>query len=69
MKNIDPNDPSKGKYYDYWEYAKKAVLNSKLIKRIQSYKEEKIRSMNQKNIDKLKKIMVCSRDLITVGQR
>ena len=55
-KNIDPNDPSKGKILDFWEYAKKYLLNNKLIKRIQSYKEDKIRNMNPKNIDKLKKI-------------
>lgn len=57
-KNIDPNDPSKGKIQDYWEHAKKYILNNKLIKRIQSYKEDKIRNMNPKGIDKLKKICV-----------
>ena len=33
-KNIDVNDPSKGKILDYWEYAKKYLFNNKLIKRI-----------------------------------
>jgi len=33
-KNIDPNDPSKGKILDYWDYAKKYLLNTRLIKRI-----------------------------------
>ena len=33
-KNIDPNDPSKGKMLDFWEYAKRSLLNNKLIKRI-----------------------------------
>jgi hypothetical protein len=33
-KNIDPNDPSKGKIQDYWDFAKKYLLNNKLIKRI-----------------------------------
>lgn len=44
-KNIDPNDPSKGKTQDFWEHAKKYVLNNKLIRRIQAYKEEKIRQI------------------------
>ena len=33
-KNIDVNDPNKGKIQDFWEYAKRAILNNKLIKRI-----------------------------------
>jgi len=33
-KNKDMNDPSKGKEQDYWEYAKRCVLNNKLILRI-----------------------------------
>lgn len=28
---------------DFWDYSKKKLLNNKLIKRIQSYSEEKIR--------------------------
>lgn len=57
-KHIDPNDRSKGLCQDFWEHAKKYILNNKLIKRIQSYKEDKIRSINPKHIEKLKKIMV-----------
>ena len=57
-KNVDPNDPSKGKILDYWEYAKKTLLNNRLIKRIQTYKEDKIRNMNPKGIEKLKVICV-----------
>jgi hypothetical protein len=34
IKNIDPNDISKGVKKDFWEYAKRCILNSKLIKRI-----------------------------------
>jgi len=48
FKNIDVNDPSKGKIQDFWDYAKKFVLNNKLIKRIQTYKEDKIKNMNEK---------------------
>ena len=33
-KNIDPNDPGKGKMLDFWEHAKKFILNNKLIKKI-----------------------------------
>ena len=31
FKNIDVNDPSKGKIQDFWDYAKQFVLNNKLI--------------------------------------
>ena len=53
LKNVDINDPSKGKEKDFWDYAKRSILNSKLIKRIQSYKEEKIKVINPKQIEKL----------------
>jgi len=58
MNYIDVNDHSKGKKQDYWGYSKKMVLNNKLIKRIQQYREEKIRSINPKNIEKLKILIV-----------
>jgi dynein heavy chain len=47
-KNKDTNDPSKGKEQDFWEYAKRCLLNNKLIVRIQSYREDKIKAMNPK---------------------
>ena len=53
-KNKDSNDPSKGKEQDYWEYAKKYLLNNKLIKKIQGYREEKIKIMQQKQVEKIK---------------
>ena len=57
-KPKDPSDPGKGKEQDFWEYAKKAMLNSKLISKIQSYKEEKIKNMNPKSIQRLKTLCV-----------
>jgi hypothetical protein len=45
MKPKDPTDPSKGKEPDYWAYAKTSILNNKLIGRIMTYREEKIKSM------------------------
>ena len=60
FKNIDVNDPSKGKIQDFWDYSKKFVLNNKLIKRIQTYKEEKIKSMSEKQIERIKKISVTN---------
>ena len=54
----DPNDPSKGKEKDFWEYSKRVLLNNKLIGKIQTYKEEKIKDMNPKSIQKLKTICV-----------
>ena len=53
-KNKDTNDPSKGKEQDFWEYAKRCLLNNKLILRIQSYREDKIKAMNPKSIEKVK---------------
>ncbi|CAD8132456.1 unnamed protein product [Paramecium pentaurelia] len=38
---------------DYWDYAKKCLLNDKLIKRIKSLKLEQIRQISFKNIQKL----------------
>jgi len=55
-KPKDPADPSKGKEKDFWAYAKQAILNNKLIGRIQSYREEKIKAMSQKSILRLKQI-------------
>ena len=57
-KAKDPSDPGKGKEQDFWEYSKRSLLNNKLIGRIQSYKEEKIKSMNNKSILKLKTLCV-----------
>jgi len=57
-KNIDQSDPTKGKQQDFWEYSKRVLLNNKLIGRIQSYKEDKIKSMNSKSVQKLKTLCV-----------
>ena len=57
-KPKDPSDPGKGKEQDFWEYSKRMLLNNKLIGKIQSYKEEKIKAMNPKSISKLKTLMV-----------
>lgn len=57
-KPKDPSDPGKGKEQDFWEYSKRVLLNSKLIDRIRSYKEEKIKAMNPKSIQKLKTLCV-----------
>ena len=64
MKFVDVNDHSKGKHQDFWGYAKKSVLNNKLIKRIQQYREEKIRAINPKSIEKLKVIHVSHNYII-----
>lgn len=55
-KPIDPADPTKGKVPDFWAYAKASVLNNKLIGRIQTYREDKIKAMNPKAIAKLNTI-------------
>lgn len=42
------------KKQDFWEYAKKKLLNDKLLSRVKDFKEEKIKAIPQKKVDKLK---------------
>lgn len=32
---------------DFWEYAKKFILNDRLLKRVSEYKPEKIKSLDK----------------------
>jgi dynein heavy chain len=47
------------KVQDFWEYAKKKMLNDKLIKKIQMFKEEKIRRISKERLAKLYVIHCC----------
>jgi hypothetical protein len=58
MKYKDPGDPGKGKEQDFWEYSKRSLLNNKLIGKIKSFNEDKIKGMNPKSINKLKTLLV-----------
>ena len=41
-----PKEPgSMEKVPDFWEYAKKSLLNDKLIKRVKDFKEEQIKAI------------------------
>ena len=56
---LKPKEPgSMEKVADYWEYAKKSILNSKLTDRLKEYNEDKILSIPQKNINDLKLLIV-----------
>jgi len=48
---------SNEKVQDFWDYSKKHLLNDKLIKRIQKFREEKIRKISHERIDKLYSIL------------
>jgi len=45
------------KIQDFWTYSKKNMLNAKLIGRVKDFREDKIRSIPEKNIAKLKVFM------------
>lgn len=50
-----PKEPgSIEKIQDFWEYAKKNLLNDKLIKRVKEFDEFKIKAIPQSKISKLK---------------
>lgn len=42
------------KIQDFWDYSKKKLLNDKLIKRIQEFREGEIRAIPEKNVEKLR---------------
>lgn len=45
------------KMQDFWGYSKKNLLNAKLISRVKDFREDKIRAIPQRNIDKLKQFV------------
>lgn len=46
------------KIQDFWTYSKKNLLNAKLIQRVKDFKEDKIKAIPEKNINKLKSFML-----------
>jgi dynein heavy chain len=42
------------KIQDFWAYCKKNTLNSKLISRVKDFREDKIKQIPDRNIQKLK---------------
>ena len=55
---MKPKEPgSIEKVPDFWEYAKKSLLNDKLIKRVKDFKEDQIKAIPQAKILKLKNFM------------
>ena len=44
------------KVKDYWDYAKKFILNDKLLKRVEEFKPQFIKDMNKSKMEKLKGI-------------
>ena len=42
------------KIQDFWVYARKNLLHSKLIGRVKDFREDKIKAIPDKNIQKLK---------------
>ena len=54
-----PKEPgSMEKIQDFWEYAKKSLLNDKLIKRVKDFKEDQIKGIPQAKILKLRAFML-----------
>lgn len=45
------------KIQDFWSYAKKNLLNAKLISRVKDFREDKIKAIPEKNIKKLEVFM------------
>jgi len=45
------------KVQDFWDYSKKSLLNDKLLKNIQDFKDEKIASIPPENIKKIRLIL------------
>ena len=45
------------KYQDFWEYSKKKVLDTNLIKRIQAFREDNIRKIQENKIKRLKELL------------
>jgi dynein heavy chain len=45
------------KYKDFWEYAKKHLLNERLIKVVQNFREDKIADIKQDSIERLRRLM------------
>lgn len=52
----NPENP-KEKHQDFWDYAKKKLLNDKLRKRVLDFREESIRNIPKAKIDKLSKFI------------
>jgi dynein heavy chain len=42
---------------EFWEYAKKSILNDRLIKRVKDFKEDRVRAIPDKNIHKLREFV------------
>ena len=42
------------KKQDFWDYSKKKILNDKLIKKVKDFREEEIRRIPSRGIEKLK---------------
>lgn len=55
MVPIAPGSMEKKK--DFWDYAKKKLLNDKLLGRVREFDSDKIRSINPNKVDKLKAFM------------
>ena len=53
-----PKEPgSMEKIQDFWTYSKKNLLNSKLISKVKDFREEKIKAIPEKNVQKLKQFI------------
>lgn len=53
-----PKEPgSMEKIQDFWSYSKKNLLNAKLINRVKEFREDKIKAIPEKNIQKLKQFV------------
>ena len=53
-----PKEPgSMEKIQDFWSYSKKNLLNAKLINRVKQFREDKIKAIPEKNIQKLKQFV------------
>jgi dynein heavy chain len=55
MVPVAPGSMEKKK--DFWDYAKKKLLNNKLITRVKDFKEDKIKAIPEKKVEKLKEFM------------
>jgi len=52
---IEPGSVTK--VHDFWEYSKRKLLNDKLIGRVKGFKEDQIKAIPPKKVEKLKAFM------------
>lgn len=56
--NVKPKGNDLPNFQDFWDYAKKNLLNEKLIKRVKGFKLENVKSIPEIKINKLRQFVI-----------